>query len=291
MGFKLRRYRLIIEDADRLHKVFGVRISRLRMISTLVVCVFLFMAIGALLVFLTPLRRRMPGFITSNEREQLINTLNHLDTLNYVIADNQAYIDNMFKIMDTEREPTDSIDVPSTVVLLPPDSLKSASPAEREFVAYMEEKEKFNLNVLTPVAADAIIFSDPTNGGIVAGDSRTSQMLKVILPAGVGVNAIADGHVVERYYDPAEGTYSLMIQSRRGFLTRYSKLGTPLVDKGDVVMAGQCITLAPENHNPRNGAVGIEMWREGTPLIPGDYLLKNSAYIPEQNDFAAPRGK
>lgn len=291
MSFKLRRYRLTIEDADRLHKVWSVRVCRVRLIGTFVLCAFLCMGIGAMIVYLTPIRRSVPGFITAVEREQVMNSLSRLDTLGLVIASNQAFLDNVLKMMDTEREPTDSALASARVIALPLDSLKSASPAEREFVASMEENEKFNLNVLSPVAADAVIFADPTNGGIVAGETRKSQMLKIILPAGKGVNAIADGHVVDRVYDPSEGTYSLMIQSRRGFLTRYSHLGSPLVDKGDPVLAGQCITLAPERKTIRNGFVGIEMWREGTPLIPGDYLLRTSAIELEKEDFAAPRGK
>lgn len=133
------------------------------------------------------------------------------------------------------------------------------------------------------------MFSDPTDEGIVVGDTRTAQMLQIIMPAGVGVNAIADGYVVDRVYDPAEGTYALMVQSRRGFLTRYSHLGAPLVDKGDAVLAGQRITMAPERATLRNTSVGIEMWREGTRLIPGDYLCRSRHT--EGEDIAAPRGK
>lgn len=291
MGLRLRKYRLTLEDADRLHRVWGVRVSRLRLVCTALGCAVLLMGLGALMVLWSPLKRRVPGFITDSERARVTASLARLDTLGAVMLSNQAYIDNVVTLMDTSREPQDSLTLTERMAApLPLDSLKTASPAERRFVAAMDEREKYNLNVLSPVAADALIFSDPANGGIVVGDTRHAQMLQLIMPAGAGVDAIADGHVVDRVYDPAEGTYSLMVQGRRGFLTRYSRVGTPLVDKGDAVMAGQRITLAPGSRTPRNAAVGIEMWREGTPLVPGDYLCRPPRTTPGE-DLAAARGR
>lgn len=153
----------------------------------------------------------------------------------------------------------------------------------------MEHRDKYNLNVLTPVAADAVVFSDPIDGGIVYGDSRTSRQLLVIPPVGAGVMSIADGCVVDRTYDTGEGTYSLTVQSKRGFLTRYSHLGVPLVDKGETVLAGQCMSLAWQHPTVRNKAVGIEMWRDGTSLIPGQYVMRREAVAAE--DISAPRGR
>jgi hypothetical protein len=286
---KLKRYRLTLEDVQRLSKVWSVRISRVRLICTLALCALLFMGLGASIVFLSPLKRRMPGFMTEMQRQDVIGALARMDTLGLVMASNQAYIDNVKTLMDTSREPADSARASVRIGALPLDSLKTASPAERRFVASMAEREKYNLNVLSPVAADAVIFSDPSDGGIIVGESRTASMLQVIMPAGEGVNAIADGYVVDRTYDSGEGTYSLMVQGHRGFLTRYSHLGTPLVDKGDPVLSGQRISLAPERRTRRNTAVGIEMWREGTRLIPGDYLMRPR--VEGQVDIAAPRGR
>ncbi|MCM1319410.1 MAG: M23 family metallopeptidase [Muribaculaceae bacterium] len=287
---RLRRYRLILEDAGRLHKVWDIRISRWRLVCTVVFICLICMGIGVALVYLSPLQRKMPGYMTGNERNEAGAAIARLDTLSLVVASNQAFLNNMLTLMDTDREPTDSLQASARLAPLPMDSLKTASPAEREFVATMGEREKYNLNVLTPVAADAVIFADPSSGGIIMGDSQTSHILKVIVPVGQGINAIADGYVVDRSYDAGEGTFSLLVQSKRGFLTRYSRLGAPLVDKGDAVLAGQRITLAPERKTPRNNYVGIEMWREGTSLVPGDYLMRQSRSNPD-DDIAAPRGK
>lgn len=287
---RLLKYRLILEDAGRLHKICDVRISRIWLVLILVTVCALFMGIGVALVYLSPIQRKMPGYMSGNERSAVETAISRLDTLSLVVASNQAYLNNLMTLINTEREPTDSTLASARLAPMPLDSLKTASPAEREFVAMMSEREKYNLNVLTPVAADAVKFSEPVSGGIVTGDSHKSLQLKIIPPVGQGVNAIADGYVVDRVYDAAEGTYSLLVQSKLGFLARYSRLGVPLVDKGEAVLAGQRITLPPEHKTPRNKFVGIEMWRNGTALVPGDYLLRQTYSNPE-DDITAPRGK
>lgn len=290
MKLTVRKYRLTVEDVGHLRKVWSVCISRWRLMIVVLCMAFILMGLGVVIVALTPVKRTMPGFMTSSDRTDVVNALARIDSLRMVMASNQVYIDNVVTLFDTEREPTDSMHVSGRPTPLPPDSLKTASAAERKFVSMMDEREKFNLNVLSPVAADAVIFSDPMDGGIVVADSRKSEQLKVILPSGHGVNAIADGRVVERSFDTSEGTYTLMIQSKRGFLTRYSHLGPPLVDKGATVLAGQRITIAPESATPRTRFVGIEMWREGTPLIPGEYVCR-PPLRGEDADVTAPRGK
>lgn len=290
MKVNLRRYRLTIEDTGRLRKVWSIRISRWRLVCMVICFAIMFAGIGILMVAITPVKRSMPGFMTSSDRSEVIASLARIDSMRMVMASNQAYVDNVVTLLNTERVSTDSILASDRLTPLPPDSLLTASPDERKFVAMMDEREKFNLNVLSPVAADAVIFSNPTDGGIVVSESRVSEQLKIIVPSGHGVNAIADGRVVERSFDATEGTYTLMVQSKRGFLTRYSHLGTPLVDKGSSVLSGQRITLPPNRKTPRTKFVGIEMWREGTPLIPGEYICRPTP-VTVEDDITAPKGK
>lgn len=291
MNLRLHRYRLTLEDARRLHKLWSVRISRVRLVATLVLCAALFTGLGALIVALTPVKRSVPGFMTGADRTATLRAMRRIDSLQRQLAQNQAYIDNFTAVMDEGRVPQDSASLEAPLNPLPLDSLHSASPAERRFAAMMDEKEKYNLNVLSPLAADALIFADPMDAGIVMDQTRRSKELRVILPTGAGINAIADGRVVERGYDSAEGTYSLMVQSRRGFLTRYSHLATPLIEVGDAVTAGQRLTAPPAARTRRAPYVGIEMWRDGTPLTPGDYICRPPHRQAKAQDIAAPRGQ
>lgn len=291
MRIRLRKYQITMEDASRLSKVWSLRISRVRLVCTLILLVLMLMAIGAMVVYISPLRRSMPGYISGSEREKVLGSISRLDTLSLVVASNQAFLDNVMKLMDTERVSQDSLSASQLLAPLPLDSLKTASAVERAFVAEMAEREKYNLNVLSPVAAESMIFTDPVQGAIIASDSENARLLRLLVPKGQGVSAIADGQVISRIYDQVKGTHTLLIQSHRGFLSRYTGLGLPLVDEGDAVISGQCISMGTDNADERNYYVGIEMWREGTSLIPGQLLYRQRRSPKSEDDITAPRGK
>ncbi len=287
--FKLRRYRFISEDTSRLQKVASLRISRVRLIATLAMGVALCAGAGAMLVALTPVKRSVPGFMTGSDRDATLAALTRIDSVARTLKANQAYIDNLAVILDEDRVPTDSASAGTLINPMPIDSLSTATRREQAFVAKIDEREKYNLNVLAPLAAENMIFADPAQGAIPAAESRRSRLLKIIVPVGQGIDAVMDGRVIERAYDAADASYSVLVQGKHGFLVRYSHLDTPLADTGDPVLAGQRLAVRKTARKTHTKYVGIEMWREGTPLVPGEYLYKphHEAAAP----IEAPRGK
>lgn len=287
--FRLRRYRFSIEDTTTLQKILSIRISRWRLVLSLVGGAVVCVGIGALIVALTPVKRSVPGFMTGSDRDATLAAIMRIDSLSDALRTNQIYFDNLSSLLDDNRLPADSLEAGVKLAPLPLESIRQASSREQQFVATIDDRERFNLNVLSPLAAESVILADPAEGGIIAAESAHSRLLKLILPDGHGVNAMMDGRVIERNYDAADASYSILIQGRRGFLVRYSHINTPLVDTGDAVTAGQRLSVQDGARRTHTRYVGIEMWREGTPLTPGDYLRKPSRELPEP--IEAPRGK
>lgn len=281
------RYRIELVDDSRLERVWSVRASRLRLALAFVVLIGLSAGIGVLIVGFTPVKRQMPGYMTGAERASSIQALMRIDSLQTAIQANQTFMDNLSTLLDTDRTPGDSAAAagkqqPQMSI----DSLIGSSARERKFVSMMEESEKYNLKVLSPLAAEGMIWSHPVPDGIVLEQSRTLPQLNIIVPKTSGVRAMADGRVIDRAYDPASRTFSLMVQHEQGFITRYSSLGIPLVEKGAHVLSGQALS----EPRPQGKTIGIEMWRDGTPLIPADYVARPSSDMPAQS-IDAPRGR
>lgn len=286
---RFRRYRISIEDTSSLRRIFSLRISRWRLALSLLLILLVAAGCGALIVALTPVKRSVPGFMTGSDRDATMAVLIRLDSLSEVIKTNQAYIDNLTTLLNDSRIPADSLGATNKLISLPLDSLRTATTREEKFVAEIDDRERYNLNVLSPLAAESMILASPSEGGIVAAESAHSRLLKVILPVSQEVNAIMDGRVIDRSYDSVDGSYTLLIQGQRGFLVRYTHLASPLVDTGDAVTAGQRISVQGAGKKTHTKYIGIEMWREGTPLIPGDYLYKPKREAP--TPIEAPRGK
>lgn len=283
---KRRKFRLILEDESRLERVWSIRSGPWRILLVALLLVLAGFGLGVLTVGFTPVKRQVPGFMTGDDRTQAMNSILRLDSLQQAIQTNQAFLDNLSAIMNVDRQPADSTDMPKpSTAPLSLDSLIGSSARERKFVTMMEESEKYNLKVLAPLAAEGLIWSDPVPDGIVVEQSRTLPMLQVIVPKGRGVKAMADGRIIDISYDATARTYSLMLQHGKGFMSRYSSLGRPLIEKGAQVLAGQMLS-----EGSRTASIGIEMWRDGTPLLPAEYVGRPGSSVPEQA-IDSPRGK
>lgn len=265
-----------IEECSRLREVRSFSISRTRLIAALAIGV---VAIAVLVVIfvVSPLRDIVRDINPDHRLEAQLHAMSvKLDSLQTDAEINDDFIDNIRTVLDVDRQPTDSASAGVLLRSLPLDSLMTGSPAERRFVASMGEREKYNLQVLSPVAADGMIFSNPVEGGIVAEESGNRFMVRMIVPLGSGVCSVADGIVVDSYNSGSSDRYTVIIQHPNGFVSRYSDVGTPLVDNGATVFAGQAITApASSVGSPKSGAtIGVELWHDGTPLYPTDYIYR-----------------
>ena len=268
------RYTIIIENESRLENVFRVSMSPLK-IALIAVGVMLFMMLlGALILYVSPAHSILPGYLKDSERAESEEQHMRLDSLQTAYAANEAYISNFLKVLDTDRdiikeEPPLVSDSLSTYG----DSIMPTSQEELNFVALMRERDKFSVSVIAPLAAESLMFSPVNDESIFSEDSKTSLKGKVILSKRAPVAAIADGTViaVSRTLRDGGGA-SIIIQHQKGFLSRCSRLGTALVEPGDKVIGGQIIALTSSGNARKNEIINIEMWHNGTPLVPYEYL-------------------
>lgn len=279
---KFGKYIISVENARKLEEVVRIRISGLALLLCFSVLILISVGLGALVMGLSPLRRNLPGYLTDGHRQEALRTAERLDSIQLSYAINQRFLNNLTTILNTDREPTDSLGTGGFISNpLPLDSLLESSDNEKEFVAMMNERERFNLSVLSPLAADGLIFTHPADGGIIAEESKKTYTIKVIPPKGIGVNAMCDGNVVDEYSD-GDGTYTIIIQHPKGFLSKYSKLGVPLVDKGENVLSGQRLSEGMGKH--QRYAL-INLWRNGTRLYPADYIRRRQTVSDDDNHF------
>ncbi|MDE5868698.1 MAG: M23 family metallopeptidase, partial [Muribaculaceae bacterium] len=176
------------------------------------------------------------------------------------------------------------------------DSLIAPSSRERSFVAKMEEQERFNISVLAPLAANGMIFSDISDTGIFSSSSKEKEIGEVLLPSDASITAIAEGTVIESFHSNRDKGYVIIIQHPKGFVSRYSAIGKPLVTPGEDVESGQMIASLPPADKTGKRNIYIRMWHNGLPLIPYKFIheRENANRISSfgaENSFEAPRGR
>lgn len=289
---KLRpKYRIKVENESRLETIADLSFTRVTFIFSSIVAFVILLIISGAIIMVTPLRTLLPGYMKQSQRSATEENLMRLDSVLAVYQQNQAYFDSYFKAMDVDRIPNDSAGVAMNSRNLSSDSLITASSAESSFVKMMEERERFNISVLAPLAADGIMFSPIADGSIFTNASRNSNKGTVILPPDEPIRAPADGTVLALYYSVAENGYVAIIQHSKGFVSKIAGLGSPVVANGDIITGNQVIALSPKSDSKGHRLVYVSMWHNALPVIPFEYIGNISSAIEKDAPFEAPRGR
>ena len=264
------RYRLKLEDESHLQNVADVGVSLWGALGVVIIVLIAAVALAVAVIVFTPLRNFLPGYLPPQERAATMDDVLRVDSIRERADANEAYMQNLMTILDTDREGGDSLKWAQISVRSTGDSLMTDSQRERDFRRKIDEREKYNLSILAPLAADGMIFEDPAPGYAFARGSESQSLASVILPAAEMVRTVADGTVADVHFSP-RGGYVVIIQHANGFLSRWSRLGLPLVEEGKEITAGDIIAPTA-GASGRNSTVTLEMWRNGTRLIPFNIL-------------------
>lgn len=271
-----KRYRIAIEDESRLRQVASVRVSPWMLWVGGTAGVLLLIVFTSVLIMATPIRTLMPGYLKNRERAEAKEGLLRIDSIRDAYRRNSLYLNNILKVLDTERTPTDSILNVTTPNELPPDSLLPSSPREIEFITQMKDREQYNVSILAPLAADQLRIYPVAAGATVAEQSGNQMKPRILMPKGNPICAAADGRIIAIQNPAPEGGSAIVMQHDNGFVSRYSHLGTPTVSPGDHADGGSVIA-----HGATGGAIGagyifMEMWYDGNSLEPAKILNINN---------------
>lgn len=132
------RYRIKIYDEAHLVEKGGFSLTWPRALAAGLALVVVVMLLGIGIVYFTPVKKLLPGYMRPDQRVRTEAACMKADSLQQLYAVHQAYIDNLVKVLDTDREP----EMPDTAGLampMMPDSLMVSSEIEREFMKKMEE--------------------------------------------------------------------------------------------------------------------------------------------------------
>ncbi|MDE5608478.1 MAG: M23 family metallopeptidase [Muribaculaceae bacterium] len=271
-----RRYRLTLQNESSMRPRISFTASRGVMIIGSIVGALVLAVIGALLLGTTPLRSVLPGYLKRGQRSELYVMSEKIDSLNQESAVNRAYIDNIAAVfsadvdLDSVRRATEEALAATT---LPLDSLLATSQEELDFVRHYEQRERFNASILSPIAAEGMIFYAPVSASPLMESVDATGRVTLQLPASSPVSAMYRGTVVDAYYTPSQG-YTVVVQHPNEFITRYSGMATKLVDRGQKVKTGERIglTTPSSTEDSKRLPVTLEMWHNGTQLNPKQYV-------------------
>lgn len=264
-----------MEDEARLLKISNFRISLLQLVGLCIVVFAVMLGLAILIVMATPLHTMLPGYLKEEQRVNTVDTQLKVDSLNRVYELNQQYLANLQEVLDTGRE-VDTLAQREETPEFQEQSFLSQSAREKKFVRAMQQRERYNISVLAPLAAEGLQISDPVTYAVADTTSSDGFTARYITTGGSVVMAVMEGRVADLHYDSSKGSYVVMLQHPKGFASRYSGIGTPLVEKDAFVMAGSALGQGSRE-------VSLQMWRNADPLIPSRILQWHNASFTDES--------
>lgn len=271
--FKLRAsWKLSIVDLNRLHEVWGVRLTLQRVVATIIGMLVLSVALGVLLITFTPFSVLLPGYLNRDSRHAYERLNQQTDSLNAVVANQTVFLENMMALLMPDPEVVENpvIITEDSIHLIPVDSLLPTSKVQSDFAAQHQEEEKYKLSVLTPVPVKVLPFVSPVKGaGAVQAPAEEAPLTQpqFITPAGATVNSCYGGRVIASYYTPGDGV-TVIVQHPLNFISVYRGMERARVSEGDKLTAGQAVGTMPHT-DPR---LRFELWLDGDRVNPANYI-------------------
>ena len=269
----LNKYRLVILNESSYEERFSYKLSALNifLLSSLLGLVIVLLTIY--LIAFTSVREYIPGYDSTQLRKRALQNIEKVDSLTLVVAKNQEYMNSIGSVISgevTKEELTKEFEIKKNEILKYEFTIKKEDSLLRKIV---EKEDKFNTPDRIKNKVEFFLFS-PVSGQIT---SKYDYGIKhygidIALPQKTPIKSIAAGIVVFAEWTVQTG-YVVIIEHSFGLISVYKHNDSGLVSQGDPVEAGQVITFSGNTGELTSGPhLHFELWRDGSPIDPEEYI-------------------
>ncbi|MFI3248500.1 MAG: M23 family metallopeptidase [Rikenellaceae bacterium] len=267
-----QRRRLSLNNTRDNHEVWHTHISPANIIMAFIALILMLFTIVLTLVGYTPILELLPGYRSEalRSRQNIIENIIRLDSMERVINDMTLYTDNISLIMDgktpvVRSAPTiDSITISKELVA--PNSIDSTLRAE------MEGESRYNVRAANAVSSNPMVA--PVDGVITSqfAPSKNQFGIQIAVAASQRVMASQRGVVTLSLWSPQDG-YTIQILHPDNHMTIYQNISHATVDRGDIVKAGEVIGYDDEAETSGDRTIKFELWIDGKAVNPEEHII------------------
>ncbi len=270
----LNKYRLVILNEatyeERLsYKLSGLNVFLLSALLSLVIVVS-----TIILIAFTSIKEYIPGYDSTALRTNAINNIETLDSLTTVIEKNQDYINSIGAVI-TGESTKGEVQKEGERRRLETKNVEFKINKEDSMLRRIVEKEdRFNALESASTKVKFVLFS-PLYGEVTADFDYGIKHFgtDIAVPSKSPVKSVANGTVVFAEWTLQTG-YVVIIEHSFGLTSIYKHNESGLVSQGEKVESGQVIALSGNTGELSTGPhLHFELWRDGNPVDPEDYVL------------------
>ena len=275
------KYRIVVYNNETYEEKVHFKLTLMNFFSIVVFSSVLLIVLVTYLIAFTHLREYIPGYTDVTLNRRVYEMEQRADSLEIVFAQKDLYINNLKKIIMGDDFETDSINSLLTKSSNTDFSqiVDRKSKNDRIFRAEYENDTRnnlFNTDMLNETTADfdLVSFYTPMEGIVTNHFNRAEKHYgtDIVSDRSSVIKTIANGTVI--YSDwTVENGYTIGIQHSGNLLSVYKHNSVLLKETGDFVNAGDAIAIYGNSGSLSTGPhLHFELWHNGTPLNPEDYI-------------------
>lgn len=270
-----RRYDVALSRRGSRDVEHRMSVSRFLVSMYLLALTVVVAGITVLLLFYSPLKKYMPGYVGPEARQQIVEAVFRLDSLSEAVQRHQLYVMNIQDILRGEVQ-MDSVSTIDSLTVLRSEDLMQRTEREKEFTRKYEENEKYNLTsqALRRSDMEELYFYTPMRGLLAEPFAPENLHFGVDVAATNNFNVCAalDGSVLMSGYTANNG-FVVVVQHVSNLVTVYKHLSSVLKREGTKVKAGEVLGVAgSQGERMKEPYLHFELWHKGTALDPTQYI-------------------
>ncbi len=274
----LVKYRLVLINDETFEEVGFVRLSRLNVIAVGGgLCILILAAVYSLIAF-TPVRETIPGYPDALMSQTIRENAMRIDSLRDELAIRDQYFDNLNKII-SGKEPESFMNDAGTSNVKREDVVFLHSADDSVLRQQVEADEQFRLSVSDVPSKRKDLhdlhFFTPVSGMITNQFNPLENHfgVDVVTAPNEVVKATLDGTVTMATWTLETG-YVIQIQHDNNLVSVYKHNAELFKSAGMKVKAGDAIAIVGNSGELTTGPhLHFELWYDGTPLNPADYIV------------------
>jgi murein DD-endopeptidase MepM/ murein hydrolase activator NlpD len=268
------RYRLIIYNDTTFQSVWSIKLTRLKVFTLTSLLSAVIVILVILLIATTGLREYIPGYPKAEYRQMLVLTTLKIDSLENELIRRDEFFRGIQTIV-SGNVPEDHLVIDTSM------ENNHVEIANYNHDSIFQDKllaEQISLSVDPPntrnLQLSQIYFFAPLQGIITNEFNPAADHFGVDLVSepNARISAIMDGTVIFSGWTIETG-YVLYIQHDINLISAYKHNSELLKNKGERVKAGEAVAIIGNTGEITTGPhLHFEMWHEGTPIDPEQYI-------------------
>ncbi len=273
------KYRLVIMNDETFEEKLSMSLTRINVMVLLSVLAVAFAFIIYALFIFTPLKEYIPGYGDVNVRRDLIDMKSRADSLEVALDQQSQWMNNIKDLLEGNL---DSVSIANSVKeeffdtikldRIPIEDILLREEIEREegyaLLFYEDKQQKtndlFSLNFLPPVKGYITSEFNP---------EKEHFGIDIVAQDNTPILATLDGTVIFSGWTLETG-YVVVIQHGFNILSFYKHNSVVLKKTGNFVKAGEPVAIIGNTGELTTGPhLHFELWKDGLPVNPEDYLI------------------